>query len=320
MATRAIVIRFLALLQGMFFIPVLSGAQVAQQPAATTTTFPAFLIDPITYLWLLVFVVLLAVIFAMSRAIRILGEVINGKKVAELQSESFAKVKVEDSAWTKLMKLMTRSVPIEQEADVMLDHDYDGIRELDNKLPPWWVWGFYITIIFAFVYIIHYHITGSGELQLEEYQSEIQMAALDKEKRIAADANYVTEANVVQLMEPNALGEGKNIYVKNCVACHGNEGQGGVGPNMTDEYWINGGGMKNVFRVITEGVPAKGMISWKTQLSPKQIQYVSSYILAFQGTNPASPKAPQGEKWVEIVADSSNTKMTADSTQSAKLK
>ncbi len=290
---------------GLLSLSFLSTAQeVGTSPASSPISkVPDILYDPTTYLWILLGSLIIAVFIALSRAVKVLGNVINTRKKSETDHKTIQGISHRDSVWTKLMKMLTRSVPVEYEADVMLDHDYDGIRELDNKLPPWWVFGFYITIIFAFVYLIHYHVSGSGNLQLEEYNNELRVAEAEKENRIKSDANFVTEANVLTLSDPMALNEGQSIYIKNCVACHGNEGQGGVGPNMTDVFWINGGGIKNIFRVIADGVPSKGMISWKSQLSPKQIQSVASYILTIQGTNPPNPKDPQGEKWEESSPD-----------------
>jgi cytochrome c oxidase cbb3-type subunit 3 len=196
-------------------------------------------------------------------------------------------------------RFLTRAVPVEREADVMMHHDYDGIRELDNKLPPWWVWGFYVTILWAFGYLIHYHVSHTGKLSAAEYRADMQKAALAHEEYLRKKADLVTEENVVALTDAAALDAGKDIYVKNCAVCHLASGGGQVGPNLTDEYWIHGGGMRNIFKVITHGVPAKGMIAWKAQLTPKQIQQVGSYVLTFKGTNPAGGKEPQGERWTE---------------------
>jgi cytochrome c oxidase cbb3-type subunit 3 len=190
-------------------------------------------------------------------------------------------------------------VPVQQEADVMMDHDYDGIRELDNQLPPWWKWGFYFTILFAVFYLYYYHVSGQGKLQLGEYADELKQAQIAAEERKEHSANFITDANVNAFTSQKEISEGKNIFMKNCIACHGNAGQGNVGPNLTDDYWLHGGGIKNIFHTITEGVPIKGMISWKTQLAPKQIQEVASFVLTLHGTNPQGAKEPQGEIWTE---------------------
>ena len=192
--------------------------------------------------------------------------------------------------------LINKRTPLEDENKILLEHDFDGIRELDNKIPPWFnaiLWG---TVVFAIVYMVNYHIIGSGNVQEEEYAAEVRAAKLQQDL-LAESGAMVTAETVTLLTDPADLAVGKEIFLKNCAACHGQNGEGLVGPNFTDEYWIHGGGIKNVFHTISEGVPAKGMISWKSQLSPAQIQKVGSYVLSLQGTNPPNQKGPEGEKW-----------------------
>jgi len=199
------------------------------------------------------------------------------------------------------MQKLNDGKAIEEEHEVMLDHDYDGIKELDNNLPPWWKWLFYVTIIFSAVYMLHYHVLDTGELQEQEYVTEMQEAAPQKAEFLRT--NEVIDASTVKLLSGDGdLAIGKEIYAKNCVACHLADGGGSVGPNLTDEYWIHGGGIKNVFAIVKNGVTAKGMIAWQTQLNPKQMNQVSSYVLTLQGTKPASPKAPEGIVWVDTTA------------------
>jgi cytochrome c oxidase cbb3-type subunit 3 len=202
------------------------------------------------------------------------------------------------SAFSKLSQLLTKSTPIEHEKDIMFDHDFDGIKELDSKIPPWFAWLFILTIIFAAYYMIDYHIVGSGQLQYDEYTQEVKIASLEREALIKSGA-FVNEETVELLTDANALNTGKAIYDANCIACHAADGGGIVGPNLTDDYWIHGGGIKNVFKVIKYGVVEKGMIAWQTQLNPNQMQEVASYIMSLHGTTPASPKQPEGEIWVE---------------------
>ena len=233
------------------------------------------------------------------------------------------------SLWS-LEHVLTRSVPIEKEATIQFEHEYDGIRELDNVLPPWWLWMFYTTIAFSFVYLIHYHITpikalekigfvGPGVGQEELYKMEMEQAEKEKQAYLAQMANKVNEENVTALTDPAEIAEGKNIFLTNCATCHGKEAQGGAGPNLTDDYWLHGGGIKNVFKTIKYGVPQKGMIAWETQLSPKQIQQVASYILTLRGTNPPGAKEPQGELWKEenisTNADTTSKSIQKDTTQ-----
>ncbi len=216
--------------------------------------------------------------------------------------------KEEGSAWENFIKRWTKAVPVTKEQDVMLDHNYDGIRELDNSLPPWWVALFYVTIGFALIYMTYYHFSGAGPSSAEEYEYQMAKAEEAKEAFLARQANKVDENNVTILEDENELALGKTIYETNCVACHGAAGEGGVGPNMTDDYWIHGGGIKNVFKTIKNGVPEKGMIAWSTQLRPADMQRVASYILAqLHGTNPPNGKAPEGELYKPEAATEGET-------------
>lgn len=198
---------------------------------------------------------------------------------------------------------MTRLQPMEKEKDIMFHHDFDGIRELDNRIPPWFNFLFYGTIIWAVIYMFVFHIFDDGQVQTKEYMAEINQASMEREILIKSGA-FINEETVVYANDAATLSEGKEIFAKNCVTCHMADGGGLVGPNLTDEFWINGGGIKNVFKTIKNGVPAKGMISWQTQLDSKKMQAVASYVLSLQGTKPANPKAPQGTKWEEPKADS----------------
>ncbi|MEO7175404.1 MAG: cbb3-type cytochrome c oxidase N-terminal domain-containing protein, partial [Saprospiraceae bacterium] len=202
--------------------------------------------------------------------------------------------------WSMINRKLTDSVPVESEESILTNHNYDGIHELDNNLPPWWKYGFYLTIAFAIYYMLDYHVFKISPLQLDEYKTELVNADIEKKARLSEKAANVDESSVVQLKDELSLTNGEEIFLANCVACHGKFGEGGVGPNFTDEYWIHGGGIKDVFTTIKYGVPAKGMISWQNQLTPEAMQKVASYILSFQGSHPANPKAPQGELWKEV--------------------
>jgi cytochrome c oxidase cbb3-type subunit III len=171
-------------------------------------------------------------------------------------------------------------------------HDYDGIRELDNRLPRWWLGLFILTIIIAAVYFINYQVIHMGPTQEEEYQEEMAAAKI-KYKNLESGSS-INAANVTQLTDIASLDAGKQIFEKSCAVCHLQQGQGLVGPNLTDDYWLHGCTIGDIFNTITVGVPEKGMISWKDQLTPKQIQEVGSYIMSLHGTNPPNPKAPQG--------------------------
>lgn len=183
----------------------------------------------------------------------------------------------------------------EENAKIMSDHSYDGITELDNFMPPWLQWVFIGTIAFAVVYFVHYSVLGNGPTGVEEYQEELRLEAIAAEFRQSNMLAGIDENTVVFDESAEAVNAGKAIFETNCAACHASDGGGGVGPNLTDEYWIHGGSISDVFRIIKYGVVEKGMIPWQDQLSPEQIQQVSSFILTLKGTTPAIPKEPQGE-------------------------
>ena len=203
----------------------------------------------------------------------------------------------------RLPNLLTRSKAIEEEDEIELDHNYDGIRELDNKLPPWWLYSFYASIIFAAFYLARFHIFDDYT-QVEEFQSEVAQAEIDIARYKETAKDLVTIETVTLMEEPSDLEAGKQIYLNNCVACHKADGGGGIGPNLTDEHWILGGGVKNVYRTLIEGGrPGKGMVSWKNDFKPSELQQVASYVLTLQGTTPAEPKDPQGEIWQEEIIE-----------------
>lgn len=215
------------------------------------------------------------------------------RTIAALENPKEEKVK--ETYWQKLWSNLNQAVPVEREADVMTSHEYDGIRELDNRLPPWWLWGFYFTIFFGVVYLLNFHVFGTGDLQRAEYEKEMAQAKEEVETYLASQGNRIDESSVTFSDDPADLAAGKDIYTANCLVCHGAEGQGVVGPNFTDKYWIHGGDMASIFTTIKYGVPEKGMIPWESQLTPKQMQQVASYIYTMEGTNPPNPKEPQGE-------------------------
>jgi cytochrome c oxidase cbb3-type subunit 3 len=211
--------------------------------------------------------------------------------------------------WHRLDKqFFTKAIPLEKEADMLLDHDYDGIKELDNALPPWWKYGFYITIVVAVFYIFKFEVWHTGMNPTQEYAEEMSAAKIQTDAYLASAKENVDENSVVQLDAAGAAA-GKEIFTKTCVACHLAEGQGSVGPNLTDEYWIHGGGVKDIFKTIKYGYPDKGMQSWQTTYSPVQMQQLATYIRTLKGTNPPNPKAPQGDlyKEVAVITDSAAT-------------
>ncbi|WP_299159926.1 cbb3-type cytochrome c oxidase N-terminal domain-containing protein [uncultured Tenacibaculum sp.] len=218
---------------------------------------------------------------------------------AEMIKAGINPEEVDNWAWAKkLINKWTEAKAIEEEEEIVLDHNYDGIKELDNNLPPWWVYMFYATIIFAVVYLVKYEMMGAPNQDMEYAQS-----VAEAKKELAAFRSTSKEAiidaeTVTVLTDESDLSRGKAVYNLNCAACHIADGGGGIGPNLTDEYWILGGGIKNVFATITNGGrDGKGMVAWGKTLKPKDIQKVASYIMSMQGTTPAKPKPAQGEKY-----------------------
>jgi len=206
-----------------------------------------------------------------------------------------------DFADTILSKLTKRVEP-EKEKDILMHHEYDGIRELDNVLPPWWLWLFYGTIIWGAVYVVNVHVIKVWPDQETEYVQEMAQAEVDIAAYLALQAAAVDENTVVMLTDATALNSGKATFEEFCKACHGAAGEGNaVGPNLTDAYWIHGGSINDLFRTVKYGVAEKGMQSWKGELNPQQMQAVSSYILSLQGTNPPNAKEPQGELYIPKV-------------------
>jgi cytochrome c oxidase cbb3-type subunit 3 len=180
-------------------------------------------------------------------------------------------------------------------------HTFDGIEELDNRIPPWFTTLFAITVVFAVAYLLDYHVLGSSPLSGEEYRQEMSAAELHR-RIVMATEGQIDEAQLVRLIDPEAIRRGAENFGKYCVSCHGPQAGGMVGPNLTDDYWIHGGMVRNVYTTIKQGVPAKGMISWQLVFTPKQIQELASYVLSLRGTNPPGAKKPEGTLFVETPA------------------
>jgi cytochrome c oxidase cbb3-type subunit 3 len=279
---------------------------------------PAFIKYPMVSLFLVVFLFLLVAIEIVVSAVDIITYHMltdeQRKQLEEAQSVSFT-----ENKWVQnLLEKMTRSKAIEQEADVMLDHDYDGIKELDNVLPPWWVNLFYATIIFGAIYLVRFHVMDEYT-QAQEYDQEVAAANIEIEKnKLNSPKEEITFDKVTLLTDAESLAKGKEIYVNACAACHKADGGGIVGPNLTDEHWINGGGIKNVFKLIAEGSKNNPtMVAWAKTLGTKEVQKVASYVLSLQGTKPAGAKAAEGEKWVEEVAPKVEAAVASDTTKVA---
>ncbi|UPQ78440.1 c-type cytochrome [Flavobacterium azooxidireducens] len=279
---------------------------------------PAFIEYPMVALFLGVFLFLLVAIEIVVSAVdkvtyHMLSEE-QKKQLEEAQSLPFT----ESAFYQSLSKKLTRSKEIEEEHDILLDHDYDGIKELDNVLPPWWVNLFYLTIIFAIIYLVRFHIYNDYD-QATEFETEMAIAKAEVEKYKLTAPDLMDKDKVTLLTDATALAEGKKLYETNCVACHKPDGGGSIGPNLTDEHWILGGGIKNVFNTLMEGGrEGKGMVSWKATIKPSDLQKVASYVLSLQGTNPPDAKPAEGDIWVDENAPKAETIKDSTVTDSTK--
>lgn len=197
------------------------------------------------------------------------------------------------------------SVELSEEEKILIkEHDYDGIQELDNRMPPWLSFLFQGTIAFAVIYLLIYHVFGVGDLPHAELRKDLEAAAIQKAAYLEKAGAGIDENNVTLVEDAALIETGKTLFKTNCAACHLEDGGGSVGPNLTDQYWLHGGSLQDIFKVIKYGVPEKGMISWENQLKPQEIQYVASYIVSnLIGSTPANPKEPQGELWEETAAE-----------------
>lgn len=285
--------------------PLFAHAQDAEPSFWERATEQDLLILFVLGLALVVSVLVLVVALYTLTVLRV---IINKERAVK----GVVEAKAEPGFWSIFNKTVTDAVPIEKEETILLDHNYDGIRELDNHLPPWWKWLFYFTIGWGVIYLIVYHVTGTMPLQDEEYQMEVAAAQAAVQARQVASTESIDESTVEFSDDPAHLANGKKLYERNCAVCHQNDGGGLVGPNFTDKYWLHGGSIQDIYRVVKYGVPEKGMISWQAQLSPADMRDVSSYILTFQGTTPANGKEPQGEIYEPEAATPSAAQPSAE--------
>ncbi len=276
----------------IFALLLLPSISFSQEVVSTTTETASSIYMGIPQM---LFYMLALVVFLELIIIFVLVRGINSFFEKETSSIQIAFEKIENYFASGFSKQTTH----EEEQELLTDHDYDGIRELDNGMPPWLKYMFAGTIIFGVSYLINYHVFRGSMLQTAEYQKEISDASLQMEEFRKKSANSVDETNVKLLTDASELTEGKNIFKTNCSACHGQNGEGTVGPNLTDDYWIHGGDIQSIFKTIKYGVVEKGMKSWQTDISPSQMAQVSSYIKSLKGTNPANPKEKQGDLYAE---------------------
>jgi cytochrome c oxidase cbb3-type subunit 3 len=260
---------------------------------------PAFIKFPMVSVFLFVFLFLLIAIEITMKAVdNITYQLLTEEQKIQLNEANNLSFK--DSEWyKKLIAKLTKTESLDNEDQLLLDHDYDGIKELDNNLPPWWVYLFYACILFGVVYMVRYEVLGADNQEME-LKKEVAEAKIDIAEYMKTAPDMMDEKTVTLLTDPADLAAGKEIFTTNCAACHRADAGGQIGPNLTDDKWILGGGIKNVFHTLVNGGrDGKGMISWKGTLKPKEMQKVASYILSLKGSNPPDAKAAEGEVWVE---------------------
>ncbi|MEO6670335.1 MAG: cbb3-type cytochrome c oxidase N-terminal domain-containing protein [Ferruginibacter sp.] len=290
------------LLLGFSLLSFTAGAQDAEK-LNVVTNYGGMNGTGFWMLSIVIFIEIVLIAFLMFSIRRIQTELLPQK--AKGKSFDFS------SWWSTLDKrIFTKAVAVEKEADVLLDHDYDGIRELDNALPPWWKYGFVITIVVAVIYLFNFHVMGFGKNPIEEYQEEIAQAQVAKEEYDAKNKDRIDESNL-KMPDASGIAAGKNIFTTACWACHGKQGEGGAGPNLTDDYWLHKGSLTDVYASIKHGYPDKGMQAWEKNYSPKEINNLAAFIKTLRGTNPPNQKAVQGDLFSEGISDSTISKPAA---------
>lgn len=283
------------IISSLLFGLVGSAAMAQTTEAAQSTSIwddPMIMFYVVAGFLFVVSLLVLAVALYMWQVLNILA-----KKAAEEKAAKEGKVLVpEPGMLEKLWNSINDFQSKEKEAALVLDHNYDGITELDNHLPPWWKWLLYLTIIWGGFYLLAYHVFDTLPLSNTEYETELAVAA-EKAKALKA-ANpgpQIDEATVEVTADAVALADGKQTFLGTCASCHRRDGGGDIGPNLTDEYWKHGGSIKDIFKVVKNGVPNTNMVAWGGVMSPEAIRNVASYVMSLKGTNPENPKKPEGD-------------------------
>lgn len=312
-ASTSSLLPLIALIIGGALISLTGLAQTAPDVAAAPVVNQNINgLSPLTfYLLVSIIAIEIAIIIALVYQLKFLVG-IESKRVQEL-SAATAQVPAQpkENWWWKI----NNAAPKELEQDIDLSHDYDGISELDNKLPPWWTVAFALTILFSVVYLYRYHVAMAAPLQEEELVIALKKAEVEKAAYLAKSANNVDETTV-KMLDADGIAAGKTLFGANCIACHGTAGEGNtVGPNLTDDYWIHGGTISDVFKSLKYGWVEKGMRSWKDDFSPVQIAQLASYVKSLKGSKPANGKEPQG-----TLFDESLQTTTTDSTQATTMR
>jgi len=291
-------------------------AAFAQEPASAEKTWVD---DPMLPLYIVMAAIVVVTILVLITGIYMI-RVVNmyaDQSERERAVRKGVTYKQRPGWWSRLSRQMHDYVPIEEESKIELDHNFDGIKELDNHLPPWWKWLFYVTIVWAVVYFVIYHVSDTYPLMIQEYNQEMSDAADQLRKLKASQPQEAIDENSLAFtVDAAIIGKGREVFsTMNCGSCHRPDGGGNaIGPNLTDEFWIHGGEIKQVFNTIKNGAVEKGMPAWGKSLSPSDVRNVAFYVISLQGTQPPNPKAPQGDKYVAPApapAASDSTKVQA---------
>lgn len=283
---------------------LLGGVLIGFTAKAQETTPKTFWDDPINHpdfmfyvivtLLLIVFLLVLGVAIVFLRTLNMLVEQSERDKAKAKGTVYVPK----PGFWSRFSRTVNASVPIEKEGEIDLGHDFDGIRELDNHLPPWWKWLFWATIGWSAIYLVVFHVTSTLPLSGKEYENQVAEAEIQKQRLLASQPQANIDLNTLEYNADAAvIAKGKQIFTSiNCGSCHRNDGGGNsIGPNLTDSYWLHGGDIKSIFETVNKGVVEKGMPAWGKTLSPGEVRDVTFFVMSLQGTNPANPKSPQGE-------------------------
>src|SRR5690606_16270150 len=262
---------------------------LAQTSASSGSQFVLYLLSG------MVIVTLIAAIAIAIYVVRVV-DMLTEQAARERAERQGVAYKSQPSLWKRLSQRLTRAAPIEREEEILLEHSYDGIRELDNHLPPWWKWLFYGTIIWGAGYLLVYHVMGLLPLSEEEYLADVERVHAMRATREVVE---IDEATPLFTHDEEIISRAQAIFTSNCASCHRNDGGGGIGPNLTVDYWLHGGSLQNIFAVIKNGVPEKGMISWAPILKPEEIRDASFFVMSLRGSNVAGGKEPQGELYQE---------------------
>ncbi|MBL7833160.1 MAG: c-type cytochrome [Cyclobacteriaceae bacterium] len=305
-------IKTLALLTLMLITTLSVSAQdAAKEPGFWSDPFNSPML-PLYLITTLIFVMILLIAFVGFYLVKVVN-LLTVEAEKERARQLGIVYKPRPTWWSKFVKQVNDAVPIEEEASVELDHNYDGIKELDNHLPPWWTWLFVGTVVWGAIYLFVYHISDNLPLQQQEYQNEVAQAEEAALKLQASQPQAAIDENTLVFEKDAAiLTNGQNIFTINCVACHAKDGGGNaIGPNLVDEYWLHGGSIKNIFTTVKNGVVEKGMPAWGKNMSPKDVRDVAFYVMSLQGTKPANPKAPQGDLYKPEPAAADTTNVQA---------